>query len=56
MLLIINIFKDVLNGIKMIATLGQYKRICGDVIKKYTAKLNKSFKTFFLLYMVIPER
>lgn len=34
--------------------------ICGDVLKRYTAKLNKSFKTVFIetlfLYMVIPRK
>lgn len=40
--------------------LDQYRDICGDVLKRYTAKLNKSFKTVFietlLLYMVIPRK
>ncbi|NDV97413.1 hypothetical protein D0T84_21300 [Dysgonomonas sp. 521] len=42
------------------AALDQYRYICGDVLKRYTAKLNKSFKTVFietlLLYMVIPRK
>lgn len=40
--------------------LEQYRDICGDVFKRYTAKLNKSFKTVFietlLLYMVILRK
>ncbi len=40
--------------------LDQYRDICGDVLKRYTVKLNKSFKTVFieilLLYMVIPRK
>lgn len=40
--------------------LDQYRDICGDALKGYTAKLNKSFKTVFietlLLYMVIPRK
>lgn len=40
--------------------LDQYMDICCDVLKRYTAKLNKSFKTVFietlLLYMVIPRK
>jgi hypothetical protein len=40
--------------------LDQYRNICGDVFKRYTAKLNKSFKIVFietiLLYMVIPRK
>ena len=40
--------------------LDQYKNICSDVLKRYTVKLNKSFKTIFIetlfLYMVIPRK
>lgn len=40
--------------------LDQYRDICSDALKIYTAKLNKSFKIVFietlLLYMVIPRK
>jgi len=40
--------------------LNQYKGICSDVLNEYTAKLNKSFKSFLMetlvLYMVIPRK
>jgi len=42
------------------AALDQYRDICSDVLKRYTTKLNKSFKTVFietlLLYMIRPRR
>ncbi|MBP9580336.1 MAG: transposase [Parabacteroides sp.] len=40
--------------------LDQYSNICGDVLKRCSAKVSKSFKTVFietlLLYMVIPRK